>query len=540
MSEHGDERDPLLADLIGGLEAPAPEPSFLDSLMARVRDTPQEGVRPGVTLAPSRQPGVAPNRTAPVDKAPGEETGLFRRGPWMRIRQRGTSTDRDKATSPARTLPRVSSRAAVETRYSSLAAAFSAIGWRIWSDIDIDPGMHPVIGELGRVRVLDLSPEGPTRGRSDLFFGVHSDFPDLPLVVKCAKRGVIQKSRPPSYWQASAEVPPDVPLSSAEALRFETFAYHLANEIAFAEEVKGLPHIVPPVASGHAGMIGGRWHAYVVYPYFPKGDLEEFLRGPNATEEAFEGPSLPRMLSHAEFQQVGRSLHAALTGLWLTAQQRHRDIKLGNLLVDGSGAVWLTDFEIASPQGAITTRDRKTPEFCAPEVLDPRAAPANRYLRAMAAEAYSVGAVLYTLAAGAFPHWSEARKHGPEQRVEDWELAVARASGPPPVPIGMGSEAWTQLATLLSPDPYERVGLDEAGWQRLVELAALRAPLGVMGPEEVLRRVEESDPDLLQRTLALHCLETVSLFLEADRTSCSWSGTGGSDGLTAAGCSSGP
>jgi serine/threonine protein kinase len=322
-------------------------------------------------------------------------------------------------------------------------------------------------------------------------------------------------------------MPPDIPLRSheerREAFGFEPDAYHLANEMEFARQTAHLPHIVPPIFWGHAGSINRKWQAYVAYPYFPRQDLDDFLRADSLTEDgAVPGRGAMRLLPPSDFQRVGRSLLVALNGLWLEARQRHRDIKPSNLLVDQNGAVWLTDFEVSSELGAGTTRDRKTPEYCAPEVLLPQNAPANDYVRGMAADAYSVGAVLYTLKTTVFPHWNTVKKHGAGQSAEPWELAAARAVGPPSAPIGMGPGAWAQLSALLAPDPFERLGLGDDGLEKLLKVAEMpemleRLDREEIEREEVVRQVELKNPYVLQRALGENALETVSRFLDAEQ-----------------------
>jgi TolB-like protein len=97
---------------------------------------------------------------------------------------------------------------------------------------------------------------------------------------------------------------------------------------------------------------------------------------------------------------VGRAIHAAhLAGV------AHRDLKPSNLLLDGSGAVRVTDFGlawIANEEGKDVTREGEvvgTPAFLAPEALSGGGRSVDSYL----ADQYSLGALLFHLVTGRPP-----------------------------------------------------------------------------------------------------------------------------------------
>jgi tRNA A-37 threonylcarbamoyl transferase component Bud32 len=126
--------------------------------------------------------------------------------------------------------------------------------------------------------------------------------------------------------------------------------------------------------------------------------------------EFVEGPSLRALLAEwgmfaeEHVRRVARQAALALDHAW----QRgviHRDIKPGNLLVDGNGDLKLTDLGLAKgPTDATLTRDGATigtPYYISPEqARDPTAADVRSDL-------YSLGATLYHMATGVPPFQGE-------------------------------------------------------------------------------------------------------------------------------------
>ncbi len=101
----------------------------------------------------------------------------------------------------------------------------------------------------------------------------------------------------------------------------------------------------------------------------------------------------------------------------------HRDLKPGNILVDGSGTVRLLDFGLSrllegddAEPGALTMlgpRQAMTPEYAAPEQFGDGAA-------GVSADIYSLGVVLYELVSGVLPYPVDRRDlAGLERRVRE-------------------------------------------------------------------------------------------------------------------------
>ncbi|GAB3486986.1 serine/threonine-protein kinase [Nocardiopsis coralliicola] len=126
----------------------------------------------------------------------------------------------------------------------------------------------------------------------------------------------------------------------------------------------------------------------------------------------------------------------------------HRDIKPANVMVDGDDRVVITDFGIATFDGAATvTRGGAvfgSPEFIAPERL--MSLPATP-----AADLWSAGVTLYAAAAG----------QSPFRRPAMAAVIRAVADGPIP-PLPQGGPLGRALAALLQRDPDERPTADTA------------------------------------------------------------------------------
>jgi len=128
-------------------------------------------------------------------------------------------------------------------------------------------------------------------------------------------------------------------------------------------------------------------------------------------------PSLHQKLKLIE--QVCAAVHYAHQRLVV-----HRDIKPGNILVTGDGAVKLLDFGVASlleePSGPVTGL-LMTPEYASPEQV-------NGVGVTTASDVYSLGVVLYQLISGSMPY--TAQTSGP------LDIARAICEQVPPAPTG--------------------------------------------------------------------------------------------------------
>ena len=173
--------------------------------------------------------------------------------------------------------------------------------------------------------------------------------------------------------------------------------------------------------------------------------------GPWIAMEFAEGQSLAEYLEGSgplaavEAARIGAQIAAALSHAHRIPVV-HRDVKPGNVIIDGSGAVRLVDFGLArlADDGTLTAAGliAGTPAYMAPEII--RGNPATP-----ASDVYALGVVLYELLTGAPPF------------TGDNPLAVALAhdrDDPPPLSAGHAvPPAMERLVTLcMSKDPAKR------------------------------------------------------------------------------------
>jgi serine/threonine protein kinase len=159
-----------------------------------------------------------------------------------------------------------------------------------------------------------------------------------------------------------------------------------------------------------------------------------------------DGPSLRDLLTRGPFEpaevaRIGVRLAEVLA--YVHAHDVvHRDIKPGNILVDGSGACHLTDFGLARAMSAthLTSPGQYvgTAAYLAPEqITEPEVGPA--------ADIYSLGLVLLECLTGRTEYTGNVA-----------ETAVARLSRPPRIPETLPGSWPTVLAAMTSRDPDAR------------------------------------------------------------------------------------
>ena len=137
----------------------------------------------------------------------------------------------------------------------------------------------------------------------------------------------------------------------------------------------------------------GEWerHPFIVMEYLPGGSLEDVLRA--------HGPQAPGR-AVAWLEQAGRALDAA-HALGIV----HRDIKPGNLLLDGNGVVHVADFGIASAAGLDSLTSDGTVLGTA-GYLSPEQAAGGR--ATAASDCYALGVVAFELLTGTRPFARES------------------------------------------------------------------------------------------------------------------------------------
>jgi eukaryotic-like serine/threonine-protein kinase len=183
---------------------------------------------------------------------------------------------------------------------------------------------------------------------------------------------------------------------------------------------------------------------WLIMEYVPARSLEDVF--------VHDGPISPRRVA-----EIGVQLLAALSAAH-DAGIVHRDVKPSNVLLETSGRVVLTDFGIATYEGATTLTQTGTfmgsPAYVAPEVA--RGEPASP-----ASDLWSLGATLYAAVEGRPPY--------------DHETSMATLSAlvttEPDPPVRAGPLR-TVLGGLLTKDPARRLAAGRAGEL----LAAVAAP----------------------------------------------------------------
>jgi serine/threonine protein kinase len=176
----------------------------------------------------------------------------------------------------------------------------------------------------------------------------------------------------------------------------------------------------------------------------------ELLAGETGAARLCDGP-VPWPAAAAVGAAVAGALAAAHA-----AGVVHRDIKPGNVMLC-EGGVKLLDFGISATAGEPDDDDTGatfgTPAYAAPERLDGK--PAEP-----ATDLYGLGVLLFEMVAGEPPY-----------SVDTWEeLAVARQSGPTPLPEGLPEPLTGLIRRCLDDDADRRPSAAEA-WKVLAELA---------------------------------------------------------------------
>ncbi|OLR90538.1 hypothetical protein BJP25_28320 [Actinokineospora bangkokensis] len=230
------------------------------------------------------------------------------------------------------------------------------------------------------------------------------------------------------------------------------------REARAAARLSGHPNVVNVYGAGVAG--DGR--PYIVMELCTGGSLADLVERQGA-------------VGYARVVEVGAQLAGALAHAHASGIL-HRDIKPGNILVNGFGAVKLADFGLAAitdahSDSATVTVGALSPGFAAPEVFA-HTAPTR------AGDIYSLGATLYALATGRRPRevpWPAADL---DSLVAALRAPVAPIEGAPPA-------LNAALLNALDGDPARRTPSAE---QLRDELEGLRVVRPLPAPEAARRR----------------------------------------------------
>ncbi|EDY64701.2 serine/threonine protein kinase, partial [Streptomyces pristinaespiralis ATCC 25486] len=206
-------------------------------------------------------------------------------------------------------------------------------------------------------------------------------------------------------------------------------------------------------------------------------DVAEHEGRPVIVMELVDGPSLDDVLNTRgvldprEAAGIGARVLEAL-GAAHRAGVLHRDVKPGNVLLDRSGRVVLTDFGIAAmddPGDGSTSRLTRSGEIVGSlDYLAPERAQGND--PGPASDVWALGATLYAAVEGSSPF----------RRTSTWSTLTAIVAEPLPEPLRAGPLA-PVLRQLMHKDPARRPDADAAA-RMLSAVAAGEDPAGHTAP----------------------------------------------------------
>ncbi|NGO41498.1 serine/threonine-protein kinase [Streptomyces ureilyticus] len=198
-------------------------------------------------------------------------------------------------------------------------------------------------------------------------------------------------------------------------------------------------------------------------------DVAEVDGRPLIVMELVDGPSLDDVLREegprepGEAAEIGAKVMDALAAAH-GAGVLHRDVKPGNILLDRSGRVVLTDFGIATMEdpgdGATTHLTRSGELVGSLDYLAPERAQGHDF--GPASDVWALGATLYAAVEGTSPF----------RRTSTWSTLTAIVSDPLPEPRGSGPLG-PVLHELMQKQPEDRPDADRA--RELLEAVARTA-----------------------------------------------------------------
>jgi serine/threonine protein kinase len=198
--------------------------------------------------------------------------------------------------------------------------------------------------------------------------------------------------------------------------RDETFRRRFYREARIAQTVKH-PNVVPVLDTGeHQGL------PYMAQRYVEGQALDQKLKQDGR-------------LDVATAVRICGDVAAGLEALW-AAGMVHRDVKPANILLDGEGRAYITDFGLAKDtQGSLLTLPGQalgSMDYMAPEQI--RGEPVNA-----ASDIYALGCVMYECILGR-PPFAEA---------QGMRILWAHLQNEPPDPVSLRAELSPQFAAAL-------------------------------------------------------------------------------------------
>ncbi|MFE1950059.1 serine/threonine-protein kinase [Streptomyces sp. NPDC059524] len=209
-------------------------------------------------------------------------------------------------------------------------------------------------------------------------------------------------------------------------------------------------------------------------------DVTEHEGRPVIVMELVDGPSLDGLLREhgalepAEAARIGAEVMDALAAAH-SVGVLHRDVKPGNILLERTGRVVLTDFGIAAmdepDDGAATRLTRSGEVIGSLDYLAPERARGGE--PGPEADVWALGATLYAAVEGVSPF----------RRTSTWSTITAIVSDPLPPPRRAGALLTPALAELLEKDPLLRADAVRAA--QVLHAVAAGQPLPPGSPDTV-------------------------------------------------------
>jgi serine/threonine-protein kinase len=189
--------------------------------------------------------------------------------------------------------------------------------------------------------------------------------------------------------------------------RDETFRRRFLREARIAQTVKH-PHVVPVIATGeHDGL------PYMAQRFVDGQTLDQKIKA--------EGP-----LDVPTAVRICTDVAGGLEALW-AAGMVHRDVKPANILLDGDGTAYITDFGLAKDvQGSLLTLPGQalgSMDYMAPEQIRGEEVSA-------ASDIYALGCVMYEAMCG----------RPPFAHVQGMRILWAHLQDAPPDPLSIRSD----------------------------------------------------------------------------------------------------
>lgn len=176
-------------------------------------------------------------------------------------------------------------------------------------------------------------------------------------------------------------------------------------------------------------------YVYLILEYCEKGDLSHLLKQRRAP------------FDEEETRSYMRQVVAGMTYLH-NNKIMHRDISLGNLLINKDGVLKIADFGLAKQNNTPEEKNITmcgTPNFICPEI-------ASRAEHGPEADVWSMGVLMFTLLTGKPPFETDGPAYKTLERVKNGDYVM---------PDSLSPEARDLIACMLRKEPKERITLSK-------------------------------------------------------------------------------